>query len=157
MKSWTQKEALKGARITAYCYTEAYQLPGFEVYTTVAQNLRELSGFAQFSTTADRPWVGVFHQYGHGEDPDWHCTCQVDGRENPYTFDPKARERDDPSRGGLMTKERFAISWLGQLGAFIGRVYDYQRGQKTFTPTSHPLVFNQDKLRAWLESRSDAA
>lgn len=146
VKSWNQKEALKGDKITAYCFTEAYQLPGIEVYNTNSQNLRELRGFAQFSTTADRPWVGVFHKYGHGVDPDWHCTCGVNGSANPFTFDPRARDRDDPKLNGLMTKERFAISWEGKLGAFIGRVYDFQQGQRQFSPASHPVIWNTTRL-----------
>ena len=148
VKSWNQKEALKGAKVTAYVYTEAYQLPGLECYTTVSQNLRELQGFAQFSTTADRPWVGVFHKLGHGLDPDWHCTCGVHGRVNPFTFDQKAQDRDDPRKNGIMTKERYAISWEGKLGSFIGRVFDYQQGSKLFTPVSHPMLFDEKKLAA---------
>lgn len=143
VKSWERKEGLKGKKVLCYCYCEAYQLPGLECYTTLAQNLRELRGFAAFPTTPDRPWVGIFHDYGHGHDPDWHCTCAVDARCNPYTYDQRARDRDDPAKGGIMTKERFAISWQGKLGSFIGRVYDLQRGDaaRIFTPATHPILW----------------
>jgi hypothetical protein len=129
---------------------EAYQLPGLEVYTTLSQNLREERGFALFPTTADHPWVGVFHDYGHGHDPDWHCSCSIDAACNPFTYDQRARDRDDPAKGGIMTKERFAISWQGRLGAFIGRVYDVQRGdpRRIFTPASHPFLWNKRTLEA---------
>lgn len=145
VKSWERKEGLKGKKITAYIYAEAYQLPGLEVYTTLKQNLREVKGYALFPTTPDRPWVGVFHDFGHGQDEDWHCSCGVDGRENPYTYDQAARDRDDPEKGGIMTRERFAISWQGLLGSFIGRVYNFGRGDpaRRFTPDSHPLLWRK--------------
>ncbi len=143
-KSWERKEGLKGKKRIAYVYTEAYQLPGLEVYTSLSQNLRELRGQALFPTTPDRPWVGVFHDYAHGHDPDWHCTCCVDAKENPFTFDQKARDRDDPELGGIMTRERFAIAWKGQLGRFIGKVYTFAKGNPEwhFTPERHPLLWD---------------
>lgn len=146
--SWNNRESLKGKKVIAYVYCEAYQLPDFSVYTTLAQNLRELRGFALFPTTPDRPWVGVFHDYGHGQDPDWHCTCCVDANENPFTYDQKARDRDDPEKGGIMTRERFAISWKGQLGRFIGRVYDFSRGDhdRYFWPDTHPAIWSESFL-----------
>lgn len=146
VKSYERSDSLKGKKLLAYLFCEAYQLPGLEVLTTNAQNLREQRGFALFPTTPDRPWVGVFHDYGHGQDPDWHCTCCVDANENPYTFDQKARDRDDPLKGGIMTRERFAIAWQGKLGRFIGRVYDFTRGDDRwiFSPASHPLLYKSD-------------
>lgn len=143
VKSYERKEGLKGKRLVCYCFCEAYQFPGLECFTTLAQNLRELRGYALFPTTADRPWVGVFHDLGHGADPDWHCVCNTDAHENPYTFDQRARDRDDPTKGGIMTRERFAISWQGKLGSFIGRVYDCQRGDPAYivTPESHPAIW----------------
>lgn len=152
VKSWERKEGLKGKKITAYVYCEAYQLPGLEVYTSLSQNLREQHGWALFPTTPDRPWVGIFHDYGHGQDPYWHCTCSVDARENPFTYDQKARDRDDPSKNGIMTKERYAIAWKGQLGKFVGRVYDFVRGDKSryFSPESHPQVWRaHDPDHVW--------
>lgn len=142
-KSWERKESLKGKKRDAYVYCEAYQLPGLEVYTSLSQNLRERRGAALFPTTPDRPWVGVFHDYGHGQDPDWHCTCCVDANQNPFTFDQKARDRDDPEHGGIMTREKFAIAWQGKLGRFIGRVYDFSRGdlERYFTPDTHPHLW----------------
>lgn len=144
-RSWERKENLKGKKRVAYVYAEAYQLPGLEVYTSLSQNLRELEGFALFPTTPDRPWVGVFHDYGHGHDPNWHCTCSVDARENPFTYDARARDRDDPAKGGIMTRERFAIAWRGQLGKFIGRVYDFTRGDQArlFSLNTHPLAWDE--------------
>lgn len=146
VKSYERADSLKGKKLLAYLFCEAYQLPGLEVLTTNAQNLREQRGFALFPTTPDRPWVGVFHDYGHGQDPDWHCTCCVDAKENPYTFDQKARDRDDPAKGGIMTRERFAIAWQGKLGRFIGRVYDFVRGDESrlFLPTTHPTLYRTD-------------
>ncbi len=152
-KSWERKEGLKGKKRVAYIYTESYQLPGLEVYTSLSQNLREQRGYALFPTTPDRPWVGIFHDFGHGQDPDWHCTCCVDSKENPYTFDQKARDRDDPDKGGIMTREKFAIAWRGQLGRFIGRVYEFSRGDagRYFSWESHPYLwkrYEQEPIRA---------
>lgn len=149
-KSWERKESLKGKKRDAYVYCEAYQLPGLDVYTSLSQNLRERRGAALFPTTPDRPWVGVFHDSGHGQDSDWHCTCCIDAKENPFTFDQKARTRDDPEQGGIMTRERFAIAWRGQLGRFIGRVYDFSRGDlaRYFNPESHPRLWDPDAVRA---------
>lgn len=145
VKSWERKEGLKGKKILAYVYAEAYQLPGLECFTTLSQNLRELRGFALFPTTPDRPWVSIFHDYGHGQDTEWHCTCNVDAVENPHTFDQRARDRDDPAKGGIMTKERFAIAWQGKLGTFVGRVYDVNRGDpsRLFTPATHAYLWKK--------------
>lgn len=151
VKSWERKEALKGKKILCYYYAEAYQLPGFECYTTVAQNLRELRGFACFTTTPDKPWVGALHDLGHGHDPDWHCTCEVDSRCNPYTFDQRARDRDDPEKNGIMTRERFAIAWEGKLGHFVGRVYDVNRSARTFSPLTFPEMWSES-LRTSVEA-----
>lgn len=150
VKSWERKEGLKGKKIVAYVYCEAYQLPGLEVYTSLSQNLREQHGYALFPTTPDRPWVGIFHDYGHGQDPYWHCTCGVDARENPYTYDQKARDRDDPTKNGIMTKERYAIAWCGQLGTFVGHVYSWLRSDQSryFTPTTHPTLWRSYE-EAW--------
>ena len=152
VKSWSRKEALKGARVMCYAYTEAYQLPGLECYTSVAQNLRELQGAAIFATTPDRPWVGVFHDRGHGLDPEWYCTCGVDAHVNPFTYDQRARDRDDPSKGGIMTRERYAISWCGKLGSFVGSCFDYQVGQRLFSPQTHPFLFDADRLARRLDA-----
>lgn len=152
VKSWERKESLKGKKITAYVYAEAYQLPGLSVYTSLSQNLREQRGFALFPTTPDSPWVGVFHDQGHGADPYWHCTCSVDARENPFTYDQAARDRDDPEKGGLMTREKYAISWCGSLGTYVGHVYAFLRADQAryFTPESHPALFKHtDASAVW--------
>ncbi len=65
-RSWERSESLKGKEVDAYIYCEAYQLPGIECFTSVAQNLRVRQGYAVFPTTPDRPWVQVFHEHGHG-------------------------------------------------------------------------------------------
>lgn len=142
-KSWERKDTLKGKEIDAYIFCEAYMLPGIECYTGVAQNLRARKGYALFATTPDRPWVGELHDRGHGLLPDWHCTCSVPSSCNPYTFDQGAMDRDDPSKGGLMTQEKFAIAYLGRLGDYVGRVFNYQRGDAsyTFTPVTHPQLW----------------
>lgn len=151
VKSWERKEGLKGKKVIGYYAAEAYQLPGLEVVTTIAQNLRQLQGFYALTTTPDRPWVGTLHDLGHGKDPDWHCTCGVDSSCNIHTFDQRARDRDDPTKGGIMTRERFAIAHQGQLGHFVGRVYDVQRGSKLFSPVTHPAMWKPN-LRTFVEA-----
>lgn len=141
VKSWNNKETLKGKKVLCYAYCEAYQLPGLECYTSISQNLRQEQGWAIFATTPDRPWVTVFHKYGHGKDPVYHCVCGVDARVNPFTYDQRARDRDDPDKGGLMTKEKYAISWCGQMGKYVGSVYNYVQGQRVFSPLTHPAMF----------------
>lgn len=136
-RSWERKDTLKGKEIDAYLYCEAYQLPGIECFTGFSQNLRARRGFAIFPTTPDRPWVQELHNLGHGADPEWFCTCGVDASVNPFTYDEKARERDVK----LMTREKFAIHYGGQLGDFVGRVFNYQRGQQVFTAGTHPELF----------------
>lgn len=141
VKSWERSGSLKGKKLLAYYFAEAHQLPGLEVLTTNAQNLREELGFAVFTTTPDTAWVSVLHEQGHGKDPDWHCTCEVDSRCNAYTYDQRQRDRDDPEKDGIMTRERFAISWQGKLGHFVGRVYDVTRGSRVFTVETHPQLW----------------
>lgn len=144
VKSWARKEVLKGKKITCYVYAEAYQLPGMRCYTSVKQNLRQLHGWALFPTTPDRPWVGTFHEYGHGQDLAYHCTCNVDARENPFTYSQSDRDRDDPDKGGVLTREKFMIAWCGKLGHFVGQVYPFVRGQQQFTPLSHPFMWKEE-------------
>ncbi len=136
-RSWERKDSLKGKEIDAYIYCEAYQLPGMECFTSFSQNLRARRGYAYFATTPDRPWIKQLHEMGHGTDPEWHCTCSVGSEANPYTFDPKAKERDKR----LMTKEKYAIHYNGKMGEFVGHVYNYQRGQRVFNAQSHPDLF----------------
>lgn len=139
-RSWERKESLKGKENDAYIYCEAYQLPGIECFTSFSQNLRARRGYAYFATTPDRPWIKQLHELGHGEDPEWHCTCSVGAEANPFTFDLKAKERDLK----LMTKEKYEIHYNGQMGDFVGRVYNYSRGQRVFTRESHPVLFRRD-------------
>lgn len=136
-RSWERKESLKGKENDAYVYCEAYQLPGIECFTSFSQNLRVRRGYAYFATTPDRPWIKLLHELGHGHDPEWHCTCSVGAEANPYAFDPVAKERDKT----LMTKEKYEIHYNGQMGDFVGRVFNYSRGSRVFTPESHPELF----------------
>lgn len=125
---------------TASSNCEAYQLPGIECYTGFSQNLRARQGYALFATTPDRPWVQELHNRAHSGHPDfaqWACVCGVDASVNPFTYDEAARKRDQE----LMTREKFAIHYGGQLGDFVGRVFNYQRGQVQFGPGSHPELF----------------
>lgn len=142
-KSWERKDTLKGKEIDAYVFCEAFMLPGLECYTSNKQNLRARDGYALFATTPDRPWVQILHECGHGnpEFPEWHCTCSVHASVNPFTFNQRAMEMDDPQHGGLMTRDKFAIAYEGKLGDYVGKVFDYARGQKQFTPATHPFLF----------------
>ncbi len=137
-RSWERKDSLKGKEIDAYIYCEAYQLPGVECFTSFSQNLRARRGYAVFATTPDRPWIKLLHELGHGHDPEWHCTCGIPADVNPYTFDATSKRRDE----SLMTREKFQIHYEGQLGDFIGRVFNYQRGQALFTSQSKPDLFD---------------
>jgi hypothetical protein len=139
-RSWERAESLKGKEVDAYIYCEAYQLPGIECFTSVAQNLRVRKGYAVFPTTPDRPWVGVFHEHGHDHPdfPDWVCKCAIPATVNPYSFDQAAMDRDR----NLLTREKFSIAYFGKLGDFVGRVYNYQRGERQFTPESHPDLWH---------------
>jgi hypothetical protein len=144
-RSWERKDTLKGKEIDAYIYCEAYMLPGLECYTGFSQNLRARSGYAVFATTPDRPWVNELHTNSHSGDPrfaDWHCTCGIPASANASTFDARAMDRDR----GLMTNEKFEIHYLGKMGVFARTVYGFQRGQRVFTPQSHPFLFTDDHL-----------
>lgn len=138
-RSWERKDGLKGKEDDAYVFCEAYQLPGIEAYTDFKQNLTARNGFAVFPTTPDRPWVEVFHQHGHCDPdfPDWQCVCGVARDVNPLTFDKDQKERDRK----LMTKEKFGIHYEGAIGRYVGSVFNYQRGQRLFTPRSHPRLW----------------
>lgn len=142
-KSWERKDTLKGKEIDAYIFCEAYMLPGMECFTTNSQNLRARRGFALFPTTPDRPWLEILHRLGHPEsieaDSEWHCTCGVAADVNPFTFDPAAKTRD----AKLMTKEKFAIHYLGALGDYVGRVFNFSSADRSrrFTVESHPYLF----------------
>lgn len=145
-RSWERKESLKGKENDAYIYCEAYQLPGIECFVSFSQNLRARRGYAYFATTPDKPWIKLLHELGHGHDPEWHCTCSVGAEANPYTFDAKAKERDMT----LMTREKYEIHYNGQLGDFVGRVFNYASGERTFGNQSHPYLFggNGECLRS---------
>ena len=139
-RSWERAESLKGKEVDAYIYCEAYQLPGIECFTSVSQNLRVRKGYAVFPTTPDRPWVGVFHEHGHDHPdfPDWVCKCGIAATVNPYSFDQTAMDRDR----NLLTREKFSIAYFGKLGDFVGRVYNYQRGEREISVESHPRLWH---------------
>lgn len=137
-RSWERKESLKGKENDAYIYCEAYQLPGYECFGSFSQNLRARRGYAYFATTPDRPWIKQLHELGHGADSEWHCTCSIGAESNPFTFDQRAKTRDQK----LMTKEKYEIHYNGQLGDFVGRVFNFSRGQRTFDQRSHPDLFD---------------
>lgn len=151
-RSWERKDILKGKEVDCYAFAEAYQLPGLECFIDNQQNLTKRQGYAIFPTTPDRPWVGIFHEKGHGDPAflDWHCTCSVPRSVNPYTYNETEMDRADPMKGGLMTKEKFAIAYLGQLGDYVGRVYNYQRGQRAFSRQSHPGIWDPETDTATL-------
>lgn len=143
-KSWERADSLKGKEIDAYVFCEAYQLPGIEVYTANKQNLVARDGYALFPTTPDRPWLQVLHDAAHSGSPEfveWHCTCGVPRSVNRFTFSQQDQDQADPDKGKLMTREQFAIAYEGKLGQYVGRVFNYQRGQRIFTPESHPFLF----------------
>lgn len=141
-----RSDSMKGKTRDLYIFTEAYQLPGLEVYSRISQNLRQRDGFACFATTPDRAWVTILHDKAHGKDPYWHCSCGTDASCNPYTFDAAARDRDDPAKGGLMTRERFDIAWGGKVKRHIGMVYDYEKDAQMFTPLTMPHLWKPDAI-----------
>lgn len=170
VRSWKNKDALRGGQITVYIFNEIYQLPGLAVYTGHAQNLRAEKGYAAFTSTPDRPWVKVLHKMGHGHHPDWHCSCATNAYVNPITFDLAGFMADVPDwaiikehapallemcvrsglqPGALMSKEKFLISWLGQLGGFVGSVYAFDRIALTCYPHTHPALFRPAVVAAW--------
>ena len=136
-RSWERKDSLKGKEIDAYVYCEAYQLPGIECFTSFSQNLRAREGYAIFATTPDRPWIKELKTLAE-EDPEWFCVSGVPAEANPYSFDAKAKARDVK----LMTREKYVIHYLGQLGDFVGRVFNYQTGDREFNPSTHPELFD---------------
>lgn len=142
-RSWDRKDTLKGKEWDALLACEAYQFPGIEVFTSVKQNLEARDGYFVATTTADRPWVAVFHERGHGDPtfPEWQCFCGIPRRVNPYSYKPKTEAQDRE----LMTREKYAVAHEGLIGEYIGSVYAYQRGQRQITPESHgDLLLNAD-------------
>lgn len=144
-RSWERKESLKGKEADIYLFAEAYQLPGLECYTAIKQNLVARSGYAVFPTTPDRPWLKDLHDRGHDNPdfPDWECICCVPRSENHYTYSAK-EEKEDRS---LLTTEKFNIAHYGKLGDFVGKVFNYSRGQVIFTPSSHPDLFQAGEFK----------
>jgi hypothetical protein len=150
-RSWERRESLKGKEVDCYCFCEAYQLPGIECYTSVSQNLRVRDGYTVFPTTPDRPWVKELRDKAASDDPafiDWFCESDVDASTNPYSYDPRARERDKQ----LMTREKFVIHYEGKVGDFVGSVFQFQKGQRQFTPQTHPHLFKRGTKVASIEN-----
>lgn len=171
-RSYQQKDTLRGGQMTAYLFNEAYQLPGLESFTGNAQNLRAEKGFAVWTTTPDRPWVQVLHRMAHGKNPDWFCVCGNTGYVNPFTFELTGFMADAPDwetiglhapqllpmclhsgmePGRLMSKEKFLIAWLGKMGEFVGRVYEFQQGAMTFSPSSHPQLWQKAAVERYVQ------
>jgi hypothetical protein len=149
-RSWERKDGLKGKEDDCYLYCECFQLPGLECYTDFKQNLVRRDGYAYFATTPDRPWVKVFHERGHNDPdfPTWQCVCGVARDINPFTYSASAKQQDRH----LMTREKFAIAYEGQLGEFVGSVYSYQRGQRTFTTRTHPHLWKNPDAEPTLDN-----
>lgn len=150
-RSWERRESLKGKEVDCYVFCEAYQMPGIECYTSVSQNLRVRQGYVVFPTTPDRPWVKELRDKSLSTLPEfdeWFCEYDVDASTNPISYDPVARERDKH----LMTREKFAIHYEGKVGDFVGSVFGYQRGQRLFTPQSHPELFREGTVTASFEA-----
>lgn len=178
VRSYKNKDALRGGQITCYIFNEIYMLPGFDVYTGHAQNLEVEHGFSAFTSTPDKPWVKVLHQLGHGRDPEWHCVCDNNAYVNPYYFNLTRFMRDAPDwetikefapllypmckksgmePGRLMSKEKFMISWLGRIGGFVGRVYSFQKDAITCTPHSHPRMWKPEIVASWQNDKAQLA
>lgn len=149
-RSWERKEGLFGKEDDAYIYCESYQLPGLQCYTDFKQNLDARTGYAVFPTTPDRPWVEIFHVHGHGDEkfPDWQCVCGVARDVNPTSFDASQKEKDRE----LMTREKFGIHYEGVIGRYVGSVFNYQRGQRVFTTTTHPDCWRDLKAPATVDN-----
>lgn len=139
-KSWERKDSLKGKEVDVYLYCEAYQLPGIDCFLSVRQNLKARDGYAILPTTPDRPWLSEVHDHGHGDPdyPEWQCVCSIPRSQNPYTFDARIEAQDRK----LMTKEKFDIAHFGQLGDYVGKVYNYQKGTNVFNRVTHPELFD---------------
>jgi len=134
-----------------YCShnSEAYQLPGLEVFTNNKQNLDARRGYAVFPTTPDRPWITTLHELGHDpSEPDWTCFCGVPRSVNPYAYDADGAERDRRT----MTKERYQIHYGGMIGEYVGSVFGYQKGHATFTTTTHPHLWKNPRESATIDN-----
>jgi len=172
VRSYKNKDRLRGGQITCYIFNEVYQLPGLQVYTGHAQNLRVEKGFAVFTSTPDKPWVKVLHKMGHGHNADWACVCDNNAFVNPFSFSLSDFMMDVPdwqtiaehapnllemckasglTPGALMSKEKFLISWLGKMGGFVGRVYSFDRESRTCYPHTHPHLFKPKVVESWLD------
>lgn len=144
-KSWERKDALKGKENDCYVFCEAYQLPGLECFTDVRQNLVARNGYAIFPTTPDRPWVKALHDSGHGnpEFPQWECFCGIARKQNPFTYSAEQEAQDRH----LLTSEKFEIAHHGRLGEFVGRVFQYAKGDNQFNASTHPVLFKSSETR----------
>jgi hypothetical protein len=138
-RSWERSESLKGKEVDCYIFCEAYQLPDLDCFMRIKQNLRARQGYAIFPTTPDSPWICTLHDNGHENPdyPDWACCCGVPASVNPYTYDAKTEVIDR----SLMTKEKYNIAYLGQIGTYVGRVFAYQRGQRILGLSTHPNLW----------------
>lgn len=172
VRSYKNKDSLRGGQITCYIFNEIYQLPGLEVFTGHAQNLRVEKGFAVFTSTPDKPWVKKLHEMAHGRNADWHCCCDNNASVNPFSFDLSGFMADAPDwqtieqhapglfrlcaasglePGALMSREKFLISWLGKVGGFVGRVYSFTKESISCYPDTHPHIWKKAVVQNWTE------
>lgn len=77
-----------------------------------------------------------------------NCVCETGAECNPFTFDQAAKDRDDPDKGGLMTRERFDIAWRGKVKRHIGMVYDYSKEAQMLSPLNFPDLWSKEALIA---------
>lgn len=136
--SWDQAYALKGKTRDGYLYAECYQMGGFHIYTDIKQNLQQRHGKAIFPTTPDHPWVDILDTLGRDKNfPQYFCISGVPRKQNPYTFSETEMEQDR----FIMTSEKHGINWEGKLGQYIGSVFKFRRGDRQFTPKTHPELW----------------
>ncbi|NDF01766.1 MAG: hypothetical protein EB034_26425, partial [Verrucomicrobia bacterium] len=69
-----------------------------------------------------------------------------------FTFDQAAKDRDDPDKGGLMTRERFAVAWGGKVNRHIGAVYDFEKEAQIFSPLNFPQLWDEQAIRLAAEA-----
>lgn len=141
-RSWSVREKLEGKERDAYLFTESYQLPGLLVYNELSQNLDARKGLAIFPSTRKRPWVEELIAQHKSDDPAFDkvfAVWDIDRRQNPYTHSDQQRAY----AAATMTQEKFQIHWEGKGAQFVGSCFKYHRGQRQFSPKTHPELFKK--------------
>lgn len=139
-RTWERSHALKGEEVDCYVWSEYYQFPGIEAMLEIRQNLAARHGRNIIATTPDRPHIEEIIDRAKSNDPmyaTWKCVTDIPRRENPLAFSYDKMIEEMSSR----TKEKWLIHWEGKTGEYVGSVYDYIRGQRVFTPQSHPYLW----------------